>query len=59
MPTSFQWLKFGRCAGEIKELCEAQKEVVNRIIEADTLTAVLGYWPSFHDAEVKYIKLDR
>ena len=30
-----------------------------RIGGAEQLTAIFGYWPSFHDAEVLWIKLDR
>ena len=34
-------------------------DVTDRIVGADKLVAVFGYWPSFHDAEVVWIKLDR
>jgi hypothetical protein len=33
--------------------------VTDRILGAETLIAVFGYWPSFHDAEVIWINLDR
>ena len=35
------------------------QSVVDRISEAEKLVAVFGYWPSFHDAEVISLKLDR
>jgi hypothetical protein len=35
------------------------QEVVDRISGAEKLVAVFGYWPSFHDAEVVWLKLDR
>ncbi len=34
-------------------------DVIDRIIGADKLIAVFGYWPSFHDAQVLWLKLDR
>lgn len=34
-------------------------EEVDRIAGADRLMAVFGYWPSFHDAEVLWMRLDR
>jgi hypothetical protein len=34
-------------------------EIQDRIVGAEKLTAVFGYWPSFHDAEVVWIHLDR
>src|SRR5688572_8360888 len=34
-------------------------DVTHRIAGADKLLAVFGYWPSFHDAEVVRITLDR
>ncbi len=35
------------------------QSVVDRISGAEKLVAVFGYWPSFHDAEVIWLKLDR
>jgi hypothetical protein len=32
---------------------------VDRIAGAEQLVAVFGYWPSFHDAEVLWLRLDR
>jgi hypothetical protein len=32
---------------------------VDRIDGAEQLIAVFGYWPSFHDAEVLWMRLDR
>lgn len=29
------------------------------IIDSEKLTSVFGYWPSFHDAEVIWLRLDR
>jgi hypothetical protein len=34
-------------------------ELVDRIPGAEQLLAVFGYWPSFHDAEVLWLRLDR
>src|SRR4051795_12352549 len=34
-------------------------EEVPRIAGAEQLVAVFGYWPSFHDAEVLWMRLDR
>jgi hypothetical protein len=34
-------------------------DITDRILGAQSLIAVFGYWPSFHDAEVTWIKLDR
>jgi hypothetical protein len=34
-------------------------ETVERIVGAEQLAAVFGYWPSFHDAEVLWLRLDR
>ena len=34
-------------------------EEVDRIAGAKRLVAVFGYWPSFHDAEVLWLRLDR
>jgi len=34
-------------------------EDVDRIPGAEKLVAVFGYWPSFHDAEVLWLRLDR
>jgi hypothetical protein len=34
-------------------------ESVEGIAGADQLVAVFGYWPSFHDAEVLWLRLDR
>jgi hypothetical protein len=34
-------------------------EDVDRIPGAEQLVAVFGYWPSFHDAEVLWLRLDR
>ncbi len=34
-------------------------DAVARIECAEKLTAVFGYWPSFHDAEVVWVRLDR
>lgn len=34
-------------------------DVVKRIQGADKLIGVFGYWPSFHDAEVVWLRLDR
>src|SRR5262252_5018393 len=34
-------------------------DAVDRIPGADKLIAVFGYWPSFHDAEVHSMNLDR
>jgi hypothetical protein len=34
-------------------------EIQEQIAGAERLTAVLGYWPSFHDAEVYWIRLER
>ncbi len=34
-------------------------EDVDRIAGAEQLVAVFGYWPSFHDAEVLWLRLDR
>jgi len=35
------------------------QSVIDRISRADKLVAIFGYWPSFHDAEVIWLKLDR
>lgn len=32
---------------------------IQRIIAADQLVDWFGYWPSFHDSEVLWIKLER
>jgi hypothetical protein len=32
---------------------------MEEIVGADQLIAVFGYWPSFHDAEVLWIRLER
>jgi hypothetical protein len=32
---------------------------VDRIAGAEQLVALFGYWPSFHDAEVLWLRLDR
>jgi hypothetical protein len=32
---------------------------IDRIVGAEQLVAVFGYWPSFHDAEVLWLQLDR
>ena len=34
-------------------------DVHERIEGAEKLVAVFGYWPSFHDAEVLWLKMDR
>jgi hypothetical protein len=34
-------------------------DITERIAGSDKLVAVFGYWPSFHDAEVLSMKLDR
>jgi hypothetical protein len=34
-------------------------EATDRILGAAQLVAVFGYWPSFHDAEVSWVRLDR
>jgi Immunity protein 50 len=34
-------------------------DFADRIVGAEKLVALFGYWPSFHDAEVKCITLDR
>lgn len=34
-------------------------EAVEHIVGAGQLVAVFGYWPSFHDAEVLWLRLDR
>ena len=34
-------------------------EAVEYIAGAEQLVAVFGYWPSFHDAEVLWLRLDR
>jgi len=34
-------------------------QTVHRISGAEKLIAVFGHWPSFHDAEVIWLKLDR
>jgi hypothetical protein len=34
-------------------------DVLDSIVSADTLVAAFGHWPSFHDAEVVWIRLDR
>jgi hypothetical protein len=34
-------------------------EDVDRITGAEQLVAVFGYWPSFHNAEVLWLRLDR
>lgn len=34
-------------------------EAVEHIVGAEQLVAVFGYWPSFHDAEVLWLRLDR
>jgi hypothetical protein len=34
-------------------------EDVGRITGAERLVAAFGYWPSFHDAEVLWLRLDR
>jgi hypothetical protein len=34
-------------------------ESVERIAGAEQLVAAFGYWPSFHDAEVLWLRLDR
>jgi hypothetical protein len=34
-------------------------EAVEHIAGAEQLVAVFGYWPSFHDAEVLWLRLDR
>lgn len=31
----------------------------SQIVGAEKLTGVLGYWPTFHDAEVIWVRLDR
>ena len=36
-----------------------QTSILNRISGAEKLVAVFGCWPSFHDAEVIWLKLDR
>ncbi|SRR6266478_1917961 len=33
--------------------------VVDHIVGREKLFAIFGYWPSFHDAEVIWLKLDR
>jgi hypothetical protein len=33
--------------------------VVGRIVGREKLLAIFGYWPSFHDAEVVWLNLDR
>ncbi len=33
--------------------------VEERIIGYDKLTSLFGYWPSFHDSEVLWVRLDR
>ena len=34
-------------------------DITDRILGAESLIAVFGYWPSFHDAEVTWMKLNR
>ncbi len=34
-------------------------ENVDRIVGAERLVAIFGYWPSFHDAEMLWLRLDR
>jgi hypothetical protein len=34
-------------------------ETYQRIENAELLTSIFGYWPSFHDAEVIWLRLDR
>ena len=34
-------------------------DAAERIEGADKLTSVFGYWPSFHDAEIVWLRLDR
>jgi hypothetical protein len=34
-------------------------DFTDRILGTHQLIAVFGYWPSFHDAEVHWVKLDR
>ena len=34
-------------------------DAAGRIQGAEKLTSVFGYWPSFHDAEVMWLRLDR
>lgn len=34
-------------------------KVTDRVIGAERLTSVFGDWPSFHDAEVIWLRLDR
>jgi hypothetical protein len=34
-------------------------EATDRVLGAEKLTSVFGYWPSFHDAEVVRLELDR
>jgi hypothetical protein len=34
-------------------------DVIDRIAGAEKLIAVFGHWPSFHDAEVVWMNLDR
>ncbi|HJZ92981.1 MAG TPA: Imm50 family immunity protein [Gemmataceae bacterium] len=34
-------------------------DVVERIAGSEKLLSIFGYWPSFHDAEVLWMRLDR
>lgn len=34
-------------------------DATNRILGGERLTSVFGYWPSFHDAEVIWLRMDR
>jgi hypothetical protein len=44
-------------SGQIER--HSQMEFINRIVGSDKLIAVFGYWPTFHDAEVIWLRLDR
>ncbi|WP_152049226.1 Imm50 family immunity protein [Tautonia marina] len=34
-------------------------DATDRVLGCDRLTSVFGYWPTFHDAEVVWLRLDR
>ncbi|WP_406699857.1 Imm50 family immunity protein [Singulisphaera sp. Ch08] len=34
-------------------------DATDRILGGERLTSVFGYWPSFHDAEVIWLRMDR
>jgi hypothetical protein len=45
----------GNCADEISAMAESLGQILN----SEALTGVFGSWPSFHDAEVLRIRLNR